>query len=200
MFHAINRQGARQKLNFVFEYFARGGAGQEDCVSKDTFAERQVERRGATMFKGHRLGPVGLRGRAGENNGNIGEPQCRLIYDDGGNAANLSERHLPGTVLAPAMLNPIENGHIADQRDKEEGEDWFPQDGEFGLGHGRSRCGLWCEVVHGFAAEVGGADRIRTCDLLIANETLYQLSYDPIQFFANPLQLKSFGDDLKILC
>jgi hypothetical protein len=26
----------------------------------------------------------------------------------------------------------------------------------------------------------GGADRIRTCDLLIANETLYQLSYDPI--------------------
>lgn len=25
----------------------------------------------------------------------------------------------------------------------------------------------------------GGADRIRTCDLLIANETLYQLSYTP---------------------
>ena len=28
----------------------------------------------------------------------------------------------------------------------------------------------------------GGADRNRTCDLLIANETLCQLSYDPIQF------------------
>ena len=28
----------------------------------------------------------------------------------------------------------------------------------------------------------GGADRNRTCDLLIANETLYQLSYDPIPF------------------
>ena len=27
----------------------------------------------------------------------------------------------------------------------------------------------------------GGADRNRTCDLLIANETLYQLSYDPTQ-------------------
>src|SRR4030095_6541945 len=27
--------------------------------------------------------------------------------------------------------------------------------------------------------KAGGADRIRTCDLLIANETLYQLSYDP---------------------
>ena len=27
--------------------------------------------------------------------------------------------------------------------------------------------------------EFGGADRNRTCDLLIANETLYQLSYDP---------------------
>ena len=27
----------------------------------------------------------------------------------------------------------------------------------------------------------GGADRDRTCDLLIANETLYQLSYDPTQ-------------------
>ncbi len=28
----------------------------------------------------------------------------------------------------------------------------------------------------------GGADRNRTCDLLIANETLCQLSYDPIHF------------------
>lgn len=27
----------------------------------------------------------------------------------------------------------------------------------------------------------GGADRNRTCDLLIANETLCQLSYDPNQ-------------------
>ena len=32
-----------------------------------------------------------------------------------------------------------------------------------------------------FRAKDGGADRNRTCDLLIANETLYQLSYDPIQ-------------------
>ena len=30
-------------------------------------------------------------------------------------------------------------------------------------------------------AKAGGADRNRTCDLLIANETLYQLSYDPIR-------------------
>ena len=29
----------------------------------------------------------------------------------------------------------------------------------------------------------GGAEGSRTPDLLIANETLYQLSYDPIQFF-----------------
>ena len=41
----------------------------------------------------------------------------------------------------------------------------------------------------------GGADRIRTCDLLIANETLYQLSYDPISLKVNCLQLKSFGGD-----
>jgi hypothetical protein len=33
----------------------------------------------------------------------------------------------------------------------------------------------------------GGADRNRTCDLLIANETLYQLSYDPIQFTCKDL-------------
>ncbi len=31
-------------------------------------------------------------------------------------------------------------------------------------------------------AKTGGAEGIRTPDLLIANETLYQLSYDPIQF------------------
>jgi hypothetical protein len=34
----------------------------------------------------------------------------------------------------------------------------------------------------------GGADRDRTCDLLIANETLYQLSYDPNQFIYNDLR------------
>ncbi len=34
----------------------------------------------------------------------------------------------------------------------------------------------------------GGADRNRTCDLLIANETLYQLSYDPITLIVNDLQ------------
>ena len=31
-----------------------------------------------------------------------------------------------------------------------------------------------------FRAEDGGAEGSRTPDLLIANETLYQLSYDPI--------------------
>jgi hypothetical protein len=33
----------------------------------------------------------------------------------------------------------------------------------------------------------GGAEGSRTPDLLIANETLYQLSYDPIQFNLNNL-------------
>ncbi len=35
-------------------------------------------------------------------------------------------------------------------------------------------------ISRGFREWDGGADRNRTCDLLIANETLYQLSYDPI--------------------
>jgi hypothetical protein len=39
------------------------------------------------------------------------------------------------------------------------------------------------QTIDGYQKEgnkwFGGADRIRTCDLLIANETLYQLSYDP---------------------
>jgi hypothetical protein len=37
-------------------------------------------------------------------------------------------------------------------------------------------------------AKAGGAEGSRTPDLLIANETLYQLSYDPIQFTVNDLQ------------
>ena len=52
--------------------------------------------------------------------------------------------------------------------------------------HGRRTC---CDYVFLLASFLwktldftnGGADRDRTCDLLIANETLYQLSYDPIQ-------------------
>jgi hypothetical protein len=35
----------------------------------------------------------------------------------------------------------------------------------------------------------GGAEGSRTPDLLIANETLYQLSYDPIQFRTRNLQM-----------
>jgi hypothetical protein len=31
----------------------------------------------------------------------------------------------------------------------------------------------------------GGADRVRTCDLLNAIQALYQLSYDPIRSDAN---------------
>ena len=34
----------------------------------------------------------------------------------------------------------------------------------------------------------GGAEGSRTPDLLIANETLYQLSYDPIQLTVNRLR------------
>ena len=37
-------------------------------------------------------------------------------------------------------------------------------------------------------AKAGGAEGSRTPDLLIANETLYQLSYDPIKFSVNDLQ------------
>ena len=63
-----------------------------------------------------------------------------------------------------------------------------------GCGVGRSDCGLrnfrscrrsGCDqkqtYLCGQNRKDGGADRNRTCDLLIANETLYQLSYDPIQ-------------------
>ncbi len=39
--------------------------------------------------------------------------------------------------------------------------------------------------------EDGGADRARTCDLLIANETLYQLSYDPIHVNRKQLAKKT---------
>ncbi len=43
---------------------------------------------------------------------------------------------------------------------------------------GLQRCGAFEAMRRG--DRNGGADRNRTCDLIIANETLYQLSYDPI--------------------
>ena len=42
------------------------------------------------------------------------------------------------------------------------------------------------------AIGLGGADRNRTCDLLIANETLYQLSYDPVPIAARIMRT-AFG-------
>ena len=42
------------------------------------------------------------------------------------------------------------------------------------------RFGAAAFVLAPLRAKAGGADRNRTCDLLIANETLCQLSYDPI--------------------
>ena len=41
------------------------------------------------------------------------------------------------------------------------------------------------------AAEDGGAEGSRTPDLLIANETLYQLSYDPNKFYFKLLRMVS---------
>ena len=53
----------------------------------------------------------------------------------------------------------------------------------------------WCALPscrsRTFSGLDGGADRNRTCDLLIANETLYQLSYDPNQLTIKRLRRKS---------
>ncbi len=51
----------------------------------------------------------------------------------------------------------------------------------------------------GFRAKDGGADRNRTCDLLIANETLYQLSYDPIQLLCKLLQYNTSETEFELL-
>lgn len=48
-------------------------------------------------------------------------------------------------------------------------------------------------------AKAGGAEGIRTPDPHNAIVVLYQLSYDPNQFFANSLLRKSFGDDSSFL-
>jgi hypothetical protein len=54
--------------------------------------------------------------------------------------------------------------------------------------------------LHGAAlAKAGGAEGSRTPDLLIANETLYQLSYDPNQLSGKYLQVKSRGADFLLL-
>jgi hypothetical protein len=45
----------------------------------------------------------------------------------------------------------------------------------------------------------GGAEGSRTPDLLIANETLYQLSYDPIQLTYKYLRHKSRNADCLLL-
>ena len=44
------------------------------------------------------------------------------------------------------------------------------------------------EFIHWIHGNFGGAMGIRTPDLLIANETLYQLSYDPNKLLLNQLR------------
>src|SRR5690606_8840501 len=94
------------------------------------------------------------------------------------------ECHLPAAFDSAAMFNPTKNCDVTDQRDDEHQQHAFPQTLVFhaGLRFGTRRwlssCGMKCIRS---AGKDGGADRIRTCDLLIANETLYQLSYDPIR-------------------
>lgn len=117
MFDAINRERARQELDFVVEDFTGRGARQEDGIHKDALAERQGEGRGASVFKGDGLGPVGLRWPAPENEGDVGELQRRLIDDDRRHAGIIGESHLPRPVFPTAMLNPIEHGCVAEQRD-----------------------------------------------------------------------------------
>ena len=119
MFDVVNRQRARQELDFVVEDFARRGARQKDGVDKATFAEWQVERRGTSVFERDGLGADGRQRRPAENDRNIGELERRLIYHDGGLAVELGERHQPGPVLAAAILDPIEHDQITDQGDQE---------------------------------------------------------------------------------
>ena len=135
MFDAINRERARQELDFMVENVTGRGARQEDGIHKDTFAEWQIEGPRASVFKGDGLGPVGLRGRAAENDGDVGELQRRLIYDDRRHSGNLGESHLPRPVFPTAMLNPIEHGRVAEQRGQENDEDWLPEGGRFRFGH-----------------------------------------------------------------
>ena len=48
-----------------------------------------------------------------------------------------------------------------------------------------------CPVpLHPEGTWIGGAKGSRTPDLLIANETLYQLSYDPINFMMTSLEYR----------
>ena len=55
----------------------------------------------------------------------------------------------------------------------------------------RTSCfGAAAFVLATLRAKAGGADRNRTCDLLIANETLCQLSYDPIHVNRNSFARK----------
>ena len=46
----------------------------------------------------------------------------------------------------------------------------------------------------------GGADRNRTCDLLIANETLCQLSYDPIHTDGDSVGIHPSIAQLRTMC
>ena len=142
MFDAINRQCARQELDFVAEYFTGCRTGQEDRVGKNTFAERQGEGRGTSVCEGDGLGPVCWRGRAVEHDGDVGEPQRRLIHNDGGGTRNPGKGHLPRSVFAAAIFNPMENGRVAEQRDQEDDEDLLPEGRGSGVGHGLALVGL----------------------------------------------------------
>ena len=135
MFDAIDRERARQELDFVAENVTGRGAGQEDGIDKHTSAERQVERRGASVFKRDGLEPVGSRWQAPENDGDVGELQGWLIYYDGRHSGNFGESHLPRPVFPTAMLNPIEHERVAEERDQEDDEDWFPESGRSRFGH-----------------------------------------------------------------
>src|ERR1051326_1823556 len=64
---------------------------------------------------------------------------------------------------------------------------------------GLSRFILISSRLASFRAKDGGAEGSRTPDLLIANETLYQLSYDPIQLNCNCLQREIQRRDFQLL-
>jgi hypothetical protein len=141
MFDAINGQRPGQKLDFVAEDFAGGRAGQEDGIGKNASAERQIEGRGASVLEGDGLGPVGLDWPAAEYEVDVREPERGLIDHDDGHSRNPGERQLPGTILATAMLNPMEYDRITDQADQEDGDDLFPEGEGTRFGHGQSYMG-----------------------------------------------------------
>lgn len=118
IFFTVDRQDAREQLDFVAEQFQNECPGKEGWIHEHAFAERQGKRHLSSLIK-HRRHIKGRSGHAVKFHLHIRNVKLRLVDNQGWNTNVVGKGHPPGSVPCTAALDAGVKRHVQHERDQE---------------------------------------------------------------------------------